>query len=160
MSVFSNPTIQSTINQFNGEKFGYLSGFGMYSSTNTTFYYVMDLFNEVFILNDEWKFISSKYFSRPINMITIGNSLYMTGHENVWKVDQDLNILINYNPGGDPNYLGLSYNPSNGFIYVAAASIELNGIQVFNLDLTFLIRRFSTSPDRPWSITMVNEVLV
>ena len=72
----------------------------------------------------------------------------MTGNLNVWKLDQDLNILINYNPtGGTPLYRGISYNPSNGLIYVVAYYF-LNEIQVFNLDLT-LIRSFSTSPLNP-----------
>ena len=45
----------------------------------------------------------------------------MTGFGNVWKLVQDLNILINYKPtDGSPGYNGISYNPSNGFIYVAA----------------------------------------
>ena len=84
-------------------------------------------------------------------MIKIGNSLYMTGWpNNIWKLDQDLNILINYNPGGTPYYRGISYNPSNGLIYVVAYGLQ--EIQVFNLDLTF-IRRLATSPHWPWSIT-------
>ena len=150
MSVFSNPTIQSTINEFNGTSFGGLVGFEIYSSSGNVYYNVMDYdAGKVYILNDEWKFISSKEFNRPYYMINIGNSLYMTGNYNVWKLDQDLNILINYNPGGDPTYRGISYNPSNGFIYVAA---YLNEIQVFNLDLT-LIRRVSTEPHQPFSIT-------
>ena len=150
MSLFSNPTIQSTFNQFNGNSFGSLRGFGMYSYLNTTYYYVMDWgVNKVYILNDEWSFISFHIFSYPTYMISIGNSLYMTGWYNVWKVDQDLNILINYNPGGGPAYPGISYNPSNGLIYVVS---YLNEIQVFSLDLT-LIRRFSTLPHYPISIT-------
>ena len=45
----------------------------------------------------------------------------MTGNLNVWKLDQDLNILINYNPtGGTPLYRGINYNPSNGLIYIVA----------------------------------------
>ena len=42
------------------------------------------------------------------------NSFYMTGSCNVWNEDQDLNILIKYNPGGYPGYLRISNNPSNG----------------------------------------------
>ena len=82
-------------------------------------------------------------------MISISNSLYMTGNYNVWKVDQNWNILINYNPGGNPYYYGISYNPSNGLIYVVA--LHLKEIQVFNLDLT-LNRRYSTSQHNQWSI--------
>ena len=89
----------------------------------------------------EIKFISSKSFTQPAYMISIGNNLYKTGQYNVWKVDTDLNILINYNPTVDPTYRGISYNPSNGFIYVVADDIK--EIQVFNFDLN-LIRRFST----------------
>ena len=42
MSVFTNSSIQSTINQFNGNKFLTLVGFGIYSSPDTVYYYVMD----------------------------------------------------------------------------------------------------------------------
>ena len=83
-------------------------------------------------------------------MISIGNNLYMTGDQNILKVDQDLNILFNFYPGSTPGYRGISYNPSNGLIYVVA--FNLKEIQVFNLDLT-LIRRLYTSPHEPCSIT-------
>ena len=152
--MFSNSTVKSTINQLNGNSFDDLAGFGIYSSSNTVYYYLMHYgADKIYILNDEWKFVSFKTFSGPANMISIGNSLYMTGSYNVWKVDQDLNILIEYNPGDNrpyyPGYRGISYNPSNGLINVA--SFYFNEIKVFNLDLT-LIRRFSTSPYFPWSI--------
>ena len=152
--MFTNPTIQSTFTAFDGTSFGALSGFEMYSSPNALYYYVMDYWNGVYILNDQWSFISFKVFTNPYNMINIRNSLYMTGKYNIWKLDQDLNILINYNPGGDPNYLGINYNPSNGFIYVASTQ----EIQVLNLNLT-LIRRISTSPRTPYSITISSNIL-
>ena len=53
-------------------------------------------------------------------MNSISNSLYITGSSNVWKVDQDLNILRTYSPGGYPVYHGISYNPSSDLIYVAS----------------------------------------
>ena len=124
-----------------GIYFGFL-GFGMYSSPSTTYYYVMDWSaDKIYISNDDWSLISFKAFTTPAYMISIGSSLYMTGHHNVWKVNQDFNISINYNPGDSPIYTGLSYNPSNGLIYVV--SYMLNEIQVFNSDLT-MNRRFST----------------
>ena len=88
----------------------------MYSSHGTVYYYIMDIgASKAFILNDQWSFISAKVFTYPLYMISIGNSLYMTGYYNVWKLDQDLNILIKYNPGGtSPWYAGISSNPSNG----------------------------------------------
>ena len=148
--MFNNPSIQSTFNQFNGNYFESIVGFGMLSSYNTTLYYLMDYPSKVHILNDEWKFISAKNFRSPHYMINIGNILYMTGWRNVWKLDQDLNILIEYNRGGNPAYHGISYNSSNGLIYVA--SWNLNAIQLFNLDLT-LISSLSTKPLSPHSIT-------
>ena len=113
--MFSNPTIQSTFNQLNGNSFVLTHGFGMYHSF---YYYVMDFLKGVHILNDEWKLITFKTFSFPVFMISVGNSLYMTGDKNVWKVDPDLNILINYNKtGGNPVFRGISYIPSNLLIY-------------------------------------------
>ena len=72
------------------------------------------------------------------------------------KLDQDLNILVNYNPGGYPGFRVISYNPSNGLIYVVAYYVD--EIQVFNLDLT-LIRRYSTSSHYPFSITLSSNQL-
>ena len=156
--MYTDPGIQSTINQFNGNAFNGLRGFELYSSPDTVYYYVMDWgASKVFILNDQWSFISSKIFTYLHNMISIGNSLYMIGSDNVWKLDEDLNILINNNPGCTPYYAGISYNPSNGFIYVVAYGFNQE-ILVFNLDHT-LIRRFSTSPNRPWSITISSNQL-
>ena len=155
--MFTNPSYQSAITQLNGNSFGQVVGFGMYSSNNTTYYYVMEYsYGKVYTLNDQWSFISFKVFTNPCFMINIGNSLYMTGDYNVWKLDKDLNIMINYNPGGYPVYRGISYNPSNGFFYVGAW--VLKEIQVLNLNLT-LIGRFSTSPHEPYAITISSSTL-
>ena len=121
--MFNNPSIQSNFNKLNGTVFRGLFGFGMYSSSNPAYYYyVMDhSASKVSILNDNWSFISVKTFTNPSYFISIANSLYMTGQKNVWEVDQDLNILIDYNPSGStPGYRGISYNPSNGLLYVVA----------------------------------------
>ena len=143
--MFSNPIIQSTFTELKGNPFRNLKGFGIYSSSNTTYYYVMDYWDDkVYILNDYWSFISIKVFHGPHSMISMDNSLYITGYYNIWKLDQDLNILIQYNStGGSPYYRGISYNPSNGFICVVAQG--LNEILVFKLNF-FLICRISTSP--------------
>ena len=155
--MFTNSTIQSNITRLNGNSFSWLVGFGIYSSFNSVYYYLLDYgASKVYILNDQWSFISYKVFNQPCNMITIGNSLYMTGDYNVWKLDKDLNILIEYNPSGYPSYRAISYNPSNGFIYVAANTFS--EIQVINLNLT-LIRRVSTSPRQPWPITILSNQL-
>ena len=138
----------------------------MYSSPSETYYYVMDYFGIVYILNDDWQFISFKNFTNSLYMISINNSLYMSGSYDVWKVDKDLTVLINYNynqAGSNAKYLGISYNPSNSLIYVAASM--LNEIHVFNLNLK-LLRRFSTSSMfsmfssyYPWSITVSSNQL-
>ena len=62
---------------------------------------------------------------------------FMTGDVNILKLDQDLNILIEYY-AINTAHIGISYNPSNGLLYVEA--YWLKEIQVFNLNLT-LIRR-------------------
>ena len=163
--MFTNPTVQSTISQFNVTSFVDLQGFGMYSSSGTVFYYVMDSGNtgssstsngKVHILIDNWLLISSVGFSYPQFMISIENSLYISGYYRVWKVDQDLNILRTYNPGGSPSIVirGISYNPSNGSIYVG----NYYTIKVLNLDLTSN-RNINTSPHYPYSVTISSNNL-
>ena len=68
--------------------------------------------------------------------------------------------MVNYNPGITPRntFRGISYNQTNGLIYVGA--FGLKEIQVFNLNLT-LIRRFSTEPHNPYSNTeSLNKIYV
>ena len=73
MSAFSNLSIQSTFTALNGNSFGGLIGFGMYSSSGTVYYYVMHPSRTgIIILNDQWSFISFKVFSFPTYMINIG----------------------------------------------------------------------------------------
>ena len=51
--MFNNSSIQSNITQLNGNSFGLLVGFGMYSLSGTVYYYVMDwIANKVFIFKD------------------------------------------------------------------------------------------------------------
>ena len=154
--MFGNPTIQSNITQFNGTLFSWLMGFGMMCSSFNYSYYIMDrAANKVYILNDNWSFVSFKTFNRPVYMITIENSLYMTGNSNVWKLDQNLNTLIEYNPTGTfSGYRGLYFNSTNGFLYVATENLTL--IHVFDLNLTFN-HSFSTSPYNPFSIEGYNN---
>ena len=156
--MFSNPTIQSNITQYNGDSFSSLTGFGIYKSLlHATYYYVMDCgANKTYILNNEWKLITFKSFTCPLYMINIGNSLYMTGDFNVWKLDQDLNILIQYNATGAPRgYRGISYNPSKGLIYVVGYWYWFRAIEVFSVDLT-LIRSFFYKT----TYSMVNDLLI
>ena len=71
--MFTNSSIQSNITQLEiNYLFGFLNGFGMYSSLGTVYYYVMDYgASKVFILNDKWSFISSKVFNYPRYMIQL-----------------------------------------------------------------------------------------
>ena len=43
-------------------------------------------------------------------MITVENSLYMTGDLNLWKLNQNLNTLIRYDDTTGPGYRGLYIN--------------------------------------------------
>ena len=72
----------------------------MYSSSGTFYYYVMDIgASKVFILNEQWSFISARVFCYTSwKMISFGISLYMTGDYNVWKLYKDLNILKQPHP--------------------------------------------------------------
>ena len=156
--MFVNATIQSNITQLNGGSFTSIFGFGMMSSSINYSYYVTDFAaNKVYILNDNWSFVSFKTFTNPAYMITVENSLYMTGESNIWKLNENLNTLIQYNDTTVPGYRGLYFNSTNRLLYVAPNSISAE-IHVFDLNLT-LNHRFSISSYIPWSITGYNNQL-
>ena len=148
--------IQSNITQFKGNSFGWLNGFGFYSSINTT-YYVTDYHaGKVYILNDNWSYASFKTFTNPAYMITVGTSLYLTGDSNIWKLDKDLNTLCQYVATRDPFYNGLYYNSTNNLLYVAPYYLTV--IHIFDLNLNFS-HSFSILTYNPWSITGYNNQL-
>jgi hypothetical protein len=152
--VFSYSTVKYNFTSFNGMTFNYILGFGFFSSCNAS-YYVLDSSGRVYILNDDWSYVSNKNFANPTYMITIENSIYMTGNTNIWKLDKDLNILIQYTSTGIyPYYRGIYYNSLNGFIYVAPSN--LTEIQVFDLNLTYN-HSISISSYKPYSITEYNN---
>jgi hypothetical protein len=74
--------------------FNWLIGFGFSSSCNTSYYVIDHGASRVYILNDDWSYVSYKNFAYPAYMITIGSSIYMAGGLNIWKLDEELNILI------------------------------------------------------------------
>ena len=89
--MFVNSTIQSTFNQFkNRGSFVWLVGFEI---MNSLLYVIDHTGYKVFILDDNWSYISSKSFNGPpFYMIKAENSLYMTGQNNIWKLDKDLKL--------------------------------------------------------------------
>ena len=115
-----------------------------------SYYYVSDyLLNTIFILNESWSYVSSKTFYYPTYLTTIGNSLYATGYINIWKLDENLNILIQYDAtASTPQYQGIYYNSTNNFIYISAYNLRV--VDVFDLNLN-LSHNFSTWQYNPWS---------
>ena len=153
--MFVNLSIQSTFTKFNSTNFVGLSGFGMLHSSCISSYYVTDYSaNKIYILNEDWSYVSFKTFTWPTYMISVGTNLYMTGPENVWKLDKNLNILIEYNSTGLVWHRGIYYNSTNILLYVAPCVLTV--IHVLNLNLTFS-HSFSISTYSPWSINGYNN---
>ena len=124
---------------------------------NNSYYIVDGGANKVYIVIDNWSFISSKTFYMPYCIITVANCLLMCGESNLWKLDDKLDTLIEYKAtGSDPQYRGLFFNATNMLLYVASYALEF--IHIFNINLTF-IRNISTSPYSPWSVSGFNNQL-
>jgi hypothetical protein len=140
-----------------GVKDGYV-GFGM-SSSNPIQYYVTEYWQgKIFVFDENWNYVSNRSsFPYVYYMIPGGNYFYITGNDNIWKTDQQLNVSIRYNStGSSPLYRGLYHNSTNDLIYVAPFALQL--IHVFNLNLT-LNDTISITPYWPWSINENNNEL-
>ncbi len=156
LEVFTNYTIKISITSLNGNSFTQLQGFGMMVDFNTSYYIMDESKNIIFLLNDNYDYVTMKTFSGPNYMVTINSSLYITGYSNVWKTDKYLNILITHNESGGANYNGIYYNCSDNLIYVAPRAYSY--IQVFDLNLT-LNHTISVSPNNPRSFGEYNHEL-
>ncbi len=140
-----------------GVSSGYV-GFGM-SSLNPIQYYATHYHQDkIFVFDEDWNYVSNKSsFPEVYYMIPVGNYFYITGNDNIWKTDQQLNVSIRYNStGSSPLYRGLYYNSTNDLIYVASSNLRV--IHVFNFNLT-LNDSISITPYQPWSINENNNEL-
>ncbi len=132
-------------------------GFGM-SSSNPIQYYVTN-YNQhkIFVFDENWNYVSNNSsFPYVTYMIPVGIYFYITGNDNIWKTDQQLNVLIKHTVSNNPSYRGLYYNSKNDLIYVAPFNLQV--IHVFNLNLT-LNDSISITPYQPWSINENNNEL-
>jgi hypothetical protein len=133
-------------------------GFGMSTSNPIRYFVTHNQENKIYAFDEEWNYVSENIFTRPLFMISVGNSFYITGDHNIWKTNQQLNLLIEYTESSH-NYNGLYYNSTNDLIYVTVP--DLYEIHVFNLNLTFN-HNISTPYDydygyKPWSINGYNN---
>ena len=72
LNVFRYSTIRSNISALDGMNPSWLLGFGFFSSCNAS-YYVMDKgASKVYILNEDWSYVSYKIFPGPAYMMQIG----------------------------------------------------------------------------------------
>ncbi len=132
-------------------------GFEMKISNPIQFYATNYVKSKVFIFDEDWNYVSNKSFNKVNYMISIENFFWISGDENIWKTDEELNVLIQYNSTGlTPGYTGLYFNSTNNLIYVAAYSLSL--IKEFNLNVT-VNDIISTTPNYPLSISGYNNQL-
>jgi hypothetical protein len=139
----------------NGNILSGLQGFGMMVDFNTSYYIMDESNNIIFLLNDNYDYVTMKTFSNPNYMVTINSSIYLTGTNNIWKTDKYLNILKTLTDL-IANYNGIYFNCTDNLFYVASTGYSY--IQVFDLNLN-LNCTISISPNKPRSFSEYNNEL-
>lgn len=156
LCIFKNVSTKLFFTNYSGHSFRGIIGFGKLIDLNST-YYVADYYDTRVIMFDEnWNYLAYKSFSNPCYIITVNCTLYITGDNNVFKTDKDLNILKQFNASGSPLYRGIEFNQSNKVIFVASCTYPR--IDIFDLNLT-LSDNINTSPYRPYALH-INENLL
>jgi hypothetical protein len=108
----------------------------MLASNQTLFYVSNKYYETIFVFDENWEYIFNRSsFFGIAHVFSITNYLYLTGDSNIWKTDEQLNILIQYNAIGTHGYRGLYHNSTNDLVYLAP--YLLKNIHIFNLNLTF-----------------------
>lgn len=151
LDVFSNYTLKSEIKTLNGNSF-FPSGFAM-DSTKTRYYITDYAFRKIYILNDEYQYISETLPFKYDLIKSIGSNLYILGSSNseqfMWKTDENLNVLIQYNTTG-LGYADIYFNSKNRLMYITV--LLLNSIHIFDLNLNLVDSivnvTFSTEPSQ------------
>ena len=147
--LFRNPTPYNKINGFT-MNFDWLNGFGMMTSTNTTYYLADNNANTVYVLNHDWNLIDSFYCPYPANILVVQNFLYISSDSlNLFKTDSNLNILATYSTEEDFRIRGIYFNSTNQLIYLAVSF----SYHIFRFDLNLnYYDNFSTGEYIPYSI--------
>ena len=121
-----------------------------------TSYYVVDYNYGVFLLNDNYDYVTKQTFSKPNCIVNVNSSLYKTGDQNIWKTDKFLNLLITYSSSSH-KYQGILYNCTEYLIYVAPYTNTY--LQVFDLNLNLYSSTISVSSHFPFSLAENNNEL-
>ena len=146
VAVFKNYSHQATINNYSGISFTCLVGFGYLVDTNITYYALDWTGNKIIIYDKNWQYLTFKIFTRPTYMITVNNSLYISGDNSVYKTDKYLNIT---GQSATACYRGLFYNSKSNTIFVAG--YYKYTIDVFDLNLN-LVDSIPTTTYQPYSV--------
>ena len=130
----------------------------MFQSLNITLYYVKDRdANKTYIFDEYWSYISSKSFHTPCFMVSVNSTLYITGQYNIWNVNSDLDVLLQYNAISSCWFRQMYLNNSNNLLYVAALSLKK--VYVFDLNHNF-DHSISISPHQPQSQNTIIKCLL
>ena len=140
MNAFTNYTLKISITALNANTFNTLYDFGMMADCNATYYVIDNALNLIFLLNDNYTYISSSSFTSATNMININSNLYIIGNSNIWKTDKYLNALITNTPA-TTSYKGIYYNSTNNLLYLVSSSSTVIDVidLIFNLNDTISI---------------------
>jgi hypothetical protein len=121
-----------------------------------TSYYVTDYWGHIiFLLDDNYDYVTNKTFIHPAYMLTINSNLYITGYSSIWKTDKYLNVLETYTSTG-ANYRGIYFNSTENLIYIADS--YNSDFLIFNMNLS-LEYKVSVSPYYPYSFSEYNNEL-
>ena len=154
MNVFTNLTLKISITLLNGITFGWLQGFGMMIDSNTSYYALDWSGNTVFLLNENYDYVTKNTFPLAAYILTVNSNIFLTGQNNIWKTDKYLNVLITYSESGV--YKDIFFNCTENLIYVAALGYTY--FQVFDGNLT-LVNTVSIAPSNPRSFCEYNNEL-
>jgi hypothetical protein len=155
MSAFTNYSRKLNISSLNGIAFSCVYGFGMMVDFNSSYYVLEHWKHHIFLLNDNYAYVTMETFTAPNYMITVNSSLYVTGDHNIWKTDKYLNKLITYDCP-IAWYRGIYFNSTENLIYAARSSLTY--FELFDLNLNFL-STVSISPYKPFSFSEFNNEL-
>jgi hypothetical protein len=128
----------------------------MIADCNTSYYLLDWSTGNIFLLNDNYGYVTKKVFSKPNYMVTVNSSVYISADSNIWKTDKYLNILITYSSTIVAYYNGILFNRTESLIY--AAPYAYTYFQVFDLNLA-LRNNVSVSPHNPRSLAEYNNEL-
>ena len=153
LKAFKDFTLKRTLNN-TGNSFNWFKNLTIGTAT---LYLLDNSDNKISILDENWMYLRNVSFNSPAYMVKKDYILYISADTTIFKTDQNLNTLSQYNGSSSSKYRGIYYDSIDDCIYVA--NYAKSRVEIFTSNLN-LLDTIVLSSYKPFSVQGLNNKIL